>query len=127
MPLLTCQASDTWQVSDPLPRFLAALREKHAHSRYVEGLSQRFNEYVGLLQSHCFSLAMNMTFLRTRIVVIALMVGLAWSEGRMPGFPAGEEPGKAFDRAPGHGNGTNSPALLTLPGPAGINITLAPE
>lgn len=43
MPLLTCQASDTWQVSDPLPRLLAALREKHAHSPNVEGLSQRFN------------------------------------------------------------------------------------
>ncbi|MBN9124777.1 MAG: hypothetical protein J0I60_08660 [Nitrosospira sp.] len=63
-----------------------------------------------------------MTFLRTRIVMIALMAGLAWSEGRTPGFP-----GKAFDRAPGHGTGTDSPALLTLPGPAGIDITLAPE
>lgn len=30
MPLLVCQASDTWQITDPLPRFSSALREKHA-------------------------------------------------------------------------------------------------
>lgn len=79
----------------------------------------------------CFNLIvsayMNTTILRTRIVVIALMAGLAGSEGRAADGHAGEEAGKAFDRAPDHGTGTDSPVLLTLPGPAGIDITLAPE
>lgn len=51
MPLLTCQASDTWQVSDPLPRLLAALREKHARSPQCGGLISAVQRMLG-----CFNL-----------------------------------------------------------------------
>jgi hypothetical protein len=95
--------------------------------RNVEGLSQRFNECVGLLQPDCFSLVMNMTLLRTRIIVIALMAGFAWNEGRAAGFLAGEEVGKAFNGMRNHEVRMGPPALLTPPGSAGINITITSE
>jgi hypothetical protein len=69
--------------------------------RDVEGLSQRFNECVGLLQSDCFSLVMNMTLLRTRIIVIALMAGFALGQGHMKSDPAEGDREKAVEAGQG--------------------------
>jgi hypothetical protein len=73
----------------------------------------------------CFNLIvsayMNTTILRTRIVVIALMAGLAWSEGWAADGPAGEEAGKAFAGTAEDRIRTGFPALLPVPAlPASI-------